>query len=131
VPTSGAGFFGEFNGPGLAILVYGALAFAALFKAMNHLPGVFALREPLGTVDSGYGHLWLPVAIASIAQFRFTWPLDWVEGKPQYGTIEYGSAIDSWQPAAALAAFVVLMWSVKLHAAMVAANRRLGSGAAA
>jgi len=116
----------EFNGPGVAILLYGILATVALIKVLNHLPGVFALRRPLGAVRSGYEYLWGPAIFAVLCGFAYTGVIEG-RGDPEFRlwTAIYGAAIESTQPLVALVVFALLMWSLKLRATMVEANRCL------
>ncbi|MCK6460207.1 MAG: hypothetical protein L6Q95_09985 [Planctomycetes bacterium] len=126
---NGGAWFLEFNGPALAVALYGTLATITLIKVLDHLPGVFALRRPLGSVRSGYEYLWGAAILAAVAGFRCTGV---VEGRQdpgsRYWSAEYGSAIDSSLPFAALCVFALLMWALKLRATMVEANRRLEQG---
>lgn len=124
-PTTGEGSGFTFTGPGLGILLYSILLAVALTSVLNHLPGIFALRRPLGTVPSGYEYLWIPAIIASIFGFVYRGVVEGRDLDSRYWTVSYGSAHDSFQPFVALCVFAVLMWALKLRASMTEANRRL------
>lgn len=124
--TDGTGLEVHLVGPGLAVIVYGILVTVALISVLNHMPGVFALRRPLGTVSSGFEYLWGAAILAVLAQFSYTGSVG-EPGRPdhRYWTLQYGSADDSWLPVMALAVFALLMWALKLRATMIEANDRL------
>lgn len=124
-PKAGDGLGFTFTGPGIGIVLYGVLLAVALTRVLNHLPGVFALRRPLGTVPSGYEYLWVPAIVANIFGFAYRGVVEGRDLDSGYWTLFYGSAHDSFQPVVALCVFAVLMWALKLHASMIAANRQL------
>lgn len=125
-PTSGTGLYVHLPGPVLALILYGILTVIALLSVLNHLPGVFALRRPLGVVPSGYEYLWAPAVLTVLVGCTWNGSLDGREGADRVWTIVYGAANTSWSPMAALGGFAALMWSLKLRASMIEANRRLG-----
>jgi hypothetical protein len=87
---------------------------------------VLALRRPLGAVRSGYEYLWAPAAIAALAGFEYTGVIDGrADPATRHWTAIYGAPNESAHPLVALAVFALLMWSLKLRASMVEANRRL------
>ena len=114
----------EFNGPALAVMLYGILVTVTLFKTLNHLPGVLALRRPLGVVKSGYEYLWGPAILAVLAGISYSGVIEGrSDSEYRHWTAIYGAASQSILPAVALAVFALLMWSLKLRAAMIAANQ--------
>ncbi len=129
-PETGPGWQLQFDGPLLALLIYGALTVITLIKTLNHLPGVFALRSPLGVVKSGYEYLWTPAILSAVLGFTYTGMLADREPGTQTWTLLYGSARESYLTLAALGLFAVLMWSLKLRASMIQANSRLEQGEA-
>lgn len=125
-PTTGWSF--TMHGPTLGIVLYGILALVALTKTLNHLPGTMALRHPLGVVRSGYEYLWGPAIIATVAGFTYSGVIEGRSVDARSWTITYGARHDSWQPLVALVVFALMMWSLKLHATMAEANRRIPLG---
>ena len=120
-----------FTGPSLAVLLYGILSAVTLTRVLNHLPGVFALRRPMGVVRSGYEYLWAPAIVAALARVSYTGAIEGrADRASRYWTANYGAYNDSVFPLAALGVFALLMWSLKLRATMEEANRELGPGPA-
>ena len=124
-PKEGSGWSFSFDGPGLAILIYGVIAVVTLTNVLNHLPGIFALQRPLGVVQSGYEYLWGPAILAVVIGFAYTGVIEGRESDSRFWTVIYGAASESLLSVAALGVFAVLMWSLKLRASMIEANSRL------
>lgn len=130
VPEEPSTWWVQFDGPAFAVAIYAIVACVVLFRVLNHLPGVLALRQPLGAVRSGYEHLWGPAILVALCGFSYRGYLGEVGAENlQFWTLRYGNHVDSTLPAFALGAFVLMMWLLKLHAAMIEANRRLGAAA--
>ena len=128
VPTSidPPGWGLMFTGPAIAVVLYCILTIVALVKVLDRLPGIFALHRPLGKVRSGYEYLWAPAIMATLVGFRSAGAMAGrVDPETAYWTVTYGSANDSIFPLAAFGVFALMMWSLKLLAAMDEANRRL------
>ena len=124
-PTTGSGLSVQLNGPGLAIVLYGILAMITLTSVLNHLPGVFALRRPLGVVLSGYEYLWAPAMFTVLVGFNWTGVIEGRDPDSSYWTLVYGQVNGLYLCAGAFGAFAVLMWLLKLRASMIEANRGL------
>ena len=131
LPEEGDGWGLNFNGPALAIIIYAVWTAVVLTQVLNQLPGVFALRRPLGRVKSGFEFLWLPAVVSTLFGTGFTSSFESHSSETiRYWTFNYGSAGGSSLNLVALGVFTLLMWSLKFHATMVAANRRIATGAA-
>ena len=128
VPKEGSGAGFQSDGPGLAILIYGVLVLVTVTNVLNHLPGVFALRRPLGAVPSAYEYLWVPAILANLIGFAYTGVMEGRAFESRYWTIVYGATNKTYLPIVALAVFAALMWLLKLRASMIEANRRLEQG---
>lgn len=124
-PAAGAGWSLHLAGPLLAIIVYSILTLITLAKVLNHLPGVFALKRPLGTVRSGYEYLWGPAILTVLVGLSWRGVIAGRTGDDRYWTLVYGSSHESFLPLIAFGVFVVLMFSLKFRAIMIEANSRL------
>ncbi len=124
-PDAGSGWSVHLPGPALAIIIYGILTLVTLTKTLNQLPGVFALKSPLGVVRSGYEYLWSPAILVALIGFRWNGVIEGREGDDRYWTIVFGATHDSYLPLVALGVFAILMWSLKFRAIMIEANSRL------
>ena len=87
---------------------------------------MFALRRPLGVVRSGYEYLWGPAILAVLVGLSYTGVMEGRDDpESRYWTLIYGAHSESVLSLVALAVFALLMWSLKLRATMVEANRCL------
>jgi hypothetical protein len=118
----------RFDLPAIALLIYSVIAIVVLYRMVDLFPGVFALRRPLGPVDSGYGYLWGPLILAGLIQFTWTIPLEPAEGETaRYLRFRYGYFNEGVAGDIAFGVFVLLMLLLKLRAAMREANRLLAA----
>lgn len=126
-PKTGDGWGFGFTGPGLGIVLYSILLAVALTSVLNHLPGIFAIRRPLGVVRSGYEYLWIPAIVAGLFGFVYRGVIEGRDFESDRWTLSYGAGHDSFEPLVALIVFAMLMWVLKLRATMIEANGRLGA----
>ena len=114
------------NMPGLAVAIYSILLIVVLFRTLDQLPGVFALRYPVGKVHSGYEYLWIPAIVASTCGFTYGLSLTpETQEVTRRMVIGYGAARDDVFSVVSLAVFTLLMLMLKFRALMLEANRHL------
>lgn len=108
----------------MAMIVYAICLLVVLFRTVDEMPGVFALKQPLGPVRSGYEFLWLPIALATFVGLEWSNSYE-VEAGLARIQIRYGYVSGELPGTLAPLMAALLMLALKFKAAMRTANGRL------